>query len=104
MAVIVALGFIPLIVKVIELLQLIINERRFNLLKSFSQLAINQVNLLEELDVSKKKELAIATVRRLNDSFGASECEDRVLEKIIEGVLWSEDQTELEDEDEEYDD
>lgn len=95
-------GLIPVTIKLIELLQVAINERRFNLLKSISQLAIhkvNQLDILDEMEASHKKELAILTVREFASSFDIPTYSDTILEGTIEAVFWSDDHSDEDDED-----
>lgn len=100
-------GLIPVVMKALDLLQLAINEKRFALLKGISQLAIhkvNQLDLLNDMEDDNKKELAILTIKEFANAFNLPAYSDTVLDGTIEAIIWSDNSSNEEDDDEDFDD
>jgi len=102
----IAAGLSPIFKKIFDQLHLGVRHKQFDLLRKLVEDAVshvNQIALVEEMPSSKKKELAISIATSLADNFGIPQDKQKSIDNLIESILWSDDSSE-DEEDNEFDD
>jgi hypothetical protein len=96
------IGLVPIFKKIFDQLQLSVNHKQFDLLRKLVEEAVyyvNQVDLVEEMPPSKKKELAISVAQGFADNFGIPKSKQSSINNLIESILWGEEDTIADDDD-----
>ncbi len=100
----IATALFAVISKILTNLSLDASQKQFDLLKKIVGNAVahvNQISLNEDITSSQKKQLAIEIATDLASNFGINSAKLSVIATFIESILWDEDDSIIDDEDEE---